>query len=175
MDVESHHHMAVQRATIRFLMKAPRILQPVFASRLKFSGASAERIGHLIAGLADWRGRTLASLRQTILEADQAIVEEWKWMGSPVWSCQGIGRSCAPRQGQAHLRPGRKSCVLQIRITFLCVLGGKVWRAIDVSQGTRSMRLRSRRFFVQPSTTTRPSRINPTNQRLKHQIRSVNL
>jgi hypothetical protein len=50
----------------------------------------SERIDQLIAGLDDWRGQTLQSLRQTILEADKEIIEAWKWMGSPVWSRFGI-------------------------------------------------------------------------------------
>ena len=49
-----------------------------------------QQIDHLIAGLKDWRGTTLASLRRVIREADPDIVEEWKWMGSPVWSRGGI-------------------------------------------------------------------------------------
>ncbi len=50
----------------------------------------SERIDQLIAGLTDWRGKTLASVRKTILEADGEIIEEWKWMGSPVWSRDGM-------------------------------------------------------------------------------------
>ena len=50
----------------------------------------SERIDQLIAKLTDWRGKTFASLRKSILEADRQIVEEWKWMGSPVWSRDGI-------------------------------------------------------------------------------------
>ena len=50
----------------------------------------SERIDQLIAGLTDWRGKTLASTRKIILEADREIIEEWKWMGSPVWSHDGI-------------------------------------------------------------------------------------
>src|SRR2546428_9537975 len=50
----------------------------------------SELIDELIARLTDWRGKTLASIRKTILEADREIVEEWKWMGSPVWSGDGI-------------------------------------------------------------------------------------
>src|SRR5438132_14080618 len=50
----------------------------------------SERIDGLIAGLTDWRGKTLASIRKSILEADRAIIEEWKWMGSPVWSRDGM-------------------------------------------------------------------------------------
>src|ERR1700721_4102121 len=47
-------------------------------------------IDQLIAKLTDWRGKTLAGIRKTILEADREIIEEWKWMGSPVWSRDGI-------------------------------------------------------------------------------------
>lgn len=51
---------------------------------------ASEQIDKLIAGIADWRGKTLASVRKTILAADKEIMEEWKWMGSPVWSRDGI-------------------------------------------------------------------------------------
>ena len=50
----------------------------------------SEEIDNLIAQNQDWRGATLAKLRKTILEVDPEIVEEWKWMGSPVWSLNGI-------------------------------------------------------------------------------------
>ena len=50
----------------------------------------SERIDKLIAELTDWRGETLAGIRKSILEADQEIIEEWKWMGSPVWSRDGM-------------------------------------------------------------------------------------
>ena len=47
-------------------------------------------IDEMIAEHTDWRGQTLASIRKNILEADPEIIEEWKWMGSPVWSRDGI-------------------------------------------------------------------------------------
>jgi hypothetical protein len=50
----------------------------------------SERIDQLIAGLTDWHGKALASIRKSILEADREIIEEWKWMGSPVWSQDGM-------------------------------------------------------------------------------------
>ena len=50
----------------------------------------SERIDQLIAGLTDWRGNTFAGIRKSILAADREIIEEWKWMGSPVWSRDGI-------------------------------------------------------------------------------------
>ncbi len=50
----------------------------------------SEEIDNLIAQNQDWRGATLAKLRKTILDVDPEIIEEWKWMGSPVWSLNGI-------------------------------------------------------------------------------------
>src|SRR3981189_3771203 len=50
----------------------------------------SENIDKLIAGITDWRGKAFASIRKTILAADREISEEWKWMGSPVWSRDGI-------------------------------------------------------------------------------------
>ena len=50
----------------------------------------SEEIDNLIAQNQDWRGATLAKLRKTILEVDPEIIEEWKWMGSPVWSLNGV-------------------------------------------------------------------------------------
>ena len=50
----------------------------------------SERIDQPIAELTDWRGKTFASIRKSILEADWEIIEEWKWMGSPEWSHDGI-------------------------------------------------------------------------------------
>ena len=49
-----------------------------------------EKIDQYIAGLDDWRGQTLARIRTTILTADNEIIEEWKWMGSPVWERDGL-------------------------------------------------------------------------------------
>jgi hypothetical protein len=50
----------------------------------------SDKIDELISGLADWRGKTLASVRRAILEADKEIIEEWKYMGSPVWYRDGM-------------------------------------------------------------------------------------
>ena len=51
---------------------------------------ASERIDQLIEQLTDWRGKTFADLRKAILDADPAIVEEWKYMGSPVWNRDGM-------------------------------------------------------------------------------------
>ena len=64
----------------------------------------SQRIDQLIAELTDWRGKTFAGIRKSILAADREIIEEWKWMGSPVWSRDGIrGRQSPQGEGEAHL------------------------------------------------------------------------
>src|SRR6186713_2771743 len=62
---------------------------------MKQSGTStdpsaSERISNRIAELGDWRGKTLARMRKLIKQADPDVVEEWKWMGTPIWSHDGI-------------------------------------------------------------------------------------
>ena len=51
---------------------------------------ASELIDKRIAELGDWRGKTLSRMRQLIKEADPGVVEEWKWMSTPVWSHDGI-------------------------------------------------------------------------------------
>ena len=63
----------------------------------------SERIDRLIAKLTDWRGKTLASVRKSILEADREIIEEWKWMGSPVWSRDGMIAVANAHKGKVKL------------------------------------------------------------------------
>jgi hypothetical protein len=52
--------------------------------------SDSDKIDRLIAGITDWRGKTFAAARKCILEADPEIIEEWKWMGSPLWSRDGM-------------------------------------------------------------------------------------
>ena len=97
----------------------------------------SERIDALIAKLTDWRGKTLADVRKVFLAAAPRVVEEWKWMGSPVWSCDGM-----IAVGNAHKE--------KVKLTFLhgailpdpdklfnAGLGGGAWRAIDIHEGDR--------------------------------------
>ena len=67
----------------------------------------SDEIDRLIAKLTDWRGKTLAGIRKTILAADREISEDWKWMGSPVWSRDGMdrGRQRPQGKGEADLFP----------------------------------------------------------------------
>ncbi|MER8922485.1 DUF1801 domain-containing protein [Mesorhizobium sp. M0802] len=99
-------------------------------------GASAsERIDARIRELDDWRGKTLASLRNTILDADPEIIEEWKWMGSPVWSRDGMIAVGNAHKDKVKLTFSHGASLPDPDRLFNNGLNGKVWRAIDVSEG----------------------------------------
>ena len=100
----------------------------------------SERIDQLIAKLADWRGKTLASIRKTILEADllevdPQIVEEWKWMGSPVWSRGGIIAVGNAHKDKVKLTFAHGAHLPDPDKLFNAGLGGNQWRAIDLFEG----------------------------------------
>jgi len=97
----------------------------------------SERIDRLIAGLTDWRGKTLASVRKTILEADREIIEEWKWMGSPVWSRDGIIAVGNAHKDKVKLTFASGASLPDPDRLFNAGLEGKVWRAIDLFEGDR--------------------------------------
>ena len=97
----------------------------------------SERIDELIARLTDWRGKTLAGIRKCILEADRKIIEEWKWMGSPVWSLDGI-----IAVGNAHKDKVKLTFANGARLPdpdklFNAGLEGNAWRAIDLFEGDK--------------------------------------
>jgi len=97
----------------------------------------SERIDKLIAKLADWRGKTFANVRKTILEADREIIEEWKWMGSPVWSRDGIIAVGNAHKDKVKLTFSHGAGLPDPDKLFNAGLGGKVWRAIDISEGDK--------------------------------------
>ena len=94
-------------------------------------------IDQLIAGLTDWRGKTLASVRKTFLEADPEIIEEWKWMGSPVWSRDGIIAIGNAHKDKVKLTFSHGASLPDPDKLFNAGLGGKVWRAIDFFEGDK--------------------------------------
>lgn len=97
----------------------------------------SEHIDQLIAGLTDWRGKTLASVRKTILAADREIIEEWKWMGSPVWSRDGIIAVGNAHKDKVKLTFSHGASLPDPDKLFNAGFGGKVWRAIDVFEGDK--------------------------------------
>jgi hypothetical protein len=95
----------------------------------------SERIDELIAGLTDWRGKTLASIRKTILEADREIIEEWKWMGSPVWSRDGIIAVGNAHKEKVKLTFAHGAQLADPDKLFNAGLDGNAYRAIDLFEG----------------------------------------
>ncbi|KAB0268847.1 DUF1801 domain-containing protein [Microvirga brassicacearum] len=93
--------------------------------------APSERIDQLIAGLTDWRRETFASLRKSILEADRGIIEEWKWMGSPVWSHNGIIAVANAHKGKVKLTFMHGASLPDPDKLFNAGLEGNARRAID--------------------------------------------
>ncbi len=97
----------------------------------------SERIDLLIAKLTDWRGKTLASIRKSILEADREIIEEWKWMGSPVWSRDGIIAVGNAHKDKVKLTFAHGAGLPDPDKLFNAGLGGNQWRAIDIFEGDK--------------------------------------
>jgi hypothetical protein len=97
----------------------------------------SERIDQLISGLTDWRGKTLASIRKTILQADREIIEEWKWMGSPVWSRDGMIAVGNAHKDKVKLTFSHGARLPDPDKLFNAGLGGDAWRAIDLFEGDK--------------------------------------
>jgi hypothetical protein len=96
---------------------------------------SSQEIDNLIARHQDWRGTTLAKLRQAILEVDSEIVEDWKYMGSPVWSRGGVICVGNIFKNKVQLVFPDGAALNDSDKLFSTELGGKKWRYIDVNEG----------------------------------------
>ena len=97
----------------------------------------SERIDRLIAGITDWRGKTIASVRKCILGADREIIEEWKWMGSPVWSRDGIIAVANAHKGKVKLTFMYGAKLPDPNKLFNAGLEGNARRAIDFLEGDK--------------------------------------
>ncbi len=89
----------------------------------------SERIDLLIESLPDWRGKTLTSIRKIILEADREIIEEWKWMGSPVWSHDGMIAVGNAHKDKVKLTFSNGASLPDPEKLFNAGLGGNKWRS----------------------------------------------
>jgi hypothetical protein len=88
-----------------------------------------------IAELADWRGQTLGRMRKLIKEADPDVVEEWKWMGTPVWSHEGIICTGESYKSIVKLTFAKGASLKDPARLFNSSLDGNVRRAIDIHEG----------------------------------------
>ena len=99
--------------------------------------SASAKIDQLIAKLTDWRGKTLASIHKSILEVDRQIIEEWKWMGSPVWSRDGIIAVGNAHKDKVKLTFSHGASLPDPDKLFNAGLGGNQWRAIDFFEGDK--------------------------------------
>src|SRR6187399_3763912 len=97
--------------------------------------APSELIDNRIAGLGDWRGETLARMRKLIKEADPDVVEEWKWMGTPVWSHDGIICTGESYKKVVKLTFAKGAFLKDPTRLFNSSLEGNMRRAIDIPEG----------------------------------------
>lgn len=98
---------------------------------------ASERIDKLIAEIPDWRGKTFADIRKSILEADSEIVEDWKWMGSPVWYRDGMIAVANAHKGKVKLTFAYGANLPDPDKLFNAGLEGNARRAIDFFEGDR--------------------------------------
>jgi hypothetical protein len=99
------------------------------------SESASELISNRIAELRDWRGKTLGRMRQLIKEADSDVVEEWKWMGTPVWSHNGIICTGESYKNVVKLTFAKGASLKDPAHLFNSSLDGNVRRAIDIHEG----------------------------------------
>lgn len=115
---------------------ATRSKSPAVRSNEQATGKPASRlIDQRIRDLEGWRGETLARMRALILEADPGVTEEWKWMGTPVWSHDGIICTGESYTKVVKLTFARGAGIPDPSRLFNSSLEGNTRRAIDIHEG----------------------------------------
>ena len=99
--------------------------------------SASDQIDKLIRRTADWRGDVLARIRTLILRADAAIVEQWKWMGTPVWSKNRMICCMNPHKDKVKLTFAHGAAFADPGKLFNASLDGNQRRAIDFFAGHR--------------------------------------
>ncbi|TJZ66387.1 DUF1801 domain-containing protein [Chitiniphilus eburneus] len=97
--------------------------------------SASSRIDARIAELGDWRGETLARMRQLIHQADPEVVETWKWMDTPVWEHHGILCTGESYKAKVKLTFAKGAALPDPAGLFNSSLDGNVRRAIDLQEG----------------------------------------
>ena len=97
--------------------------------------SASDLISKRIAELGDWRGETLKRMRKLIKKADPDLVEEWKWMGTPVWSHDGIICTGESYKNVVKLTFAKGASLQDPARLFNSSLEGNTRRAIDIHQG----------------------------------------
>ena len=97
----------------------------------------SELIDKYIADLTDWRGKMLANLRKIIHAADPEIIEEWKWMGSPAWSHDGLILVANAYKDKVKLTFSQGANLPDPDQLFNAGLEGNKWRTINFHERDR--------------------------------------
>jgi hypothetical protein len=127
--------VAKKTAAKRVAAKAAKARKAVTMSSARMS--ASKRIDKRIADLSDWRGDRLAEIRTLIHEVDPDVVEEWKWMGSPVWSHEGMYALANALKDKVKLTFHHGAQLPDPRKLFNAGLDGNTWRAIDFREGDK--------------------------------------
>ena len=116
--------------------RSAKVAKKAAAARVaaKREESASKLIDGRIRELGDWRGKTLAKVRRLITEADPEIVEEWKWMGTPVWSHGGIVCTGETYKSVVKLTFAKGASVRDPAGLFNSSLAGNVRRAIDIRE-----------------------------------------
>jgi hypothetical protein len=124
--------------------QGPRMRPAASAAKPRMAGATSsdhmsasKLLEKKIADLGDWRGDRLAEIRALIHEVDPDVVEEWKWMGSPVWSHEGMYALANAHKDKVKLTFHHGAQLADPRKLFNAGLEGSKWRAIDFREGDK--------------------------------------
>ena len=98
---------------------------------------AAQRIDEKFASLGDWRGERLAEIRRLIHEVDPEVIEEWKWMGTAVWSHNGMYANANPFKDKVKITFHHGAQLQDPNKVFNAGLDGNKWRAIDLYEGDK--------------------------------------
>ena len=121
---------------VKPLKSAIKSKSPAMRSSEQAAGRPASRlIDQRIRDLGGWRGETLARMRALILEADPEVTEEWKWMGTPVWSHDGIICTGESYKNVVKLTFFKGASLKDPARLFNSSLDGNTRRAIDIREG----------------------------------------
>lgn len=106
-------------------------------AKRKAGESASDRIDRRIRELGDWRGEMLGKIRALIKQADPDVVEEWKWMGTPVWEHDGI--ICTGETYKTHVKMtfAKGASLKDPKGLFNSSLDGNVRRAIDIKEGEK--------------------------------------
>jgi hypothetical protein len=124
---------------------------------------ASKLIDGLVENLPDWQGATFKNIRRIIQDADPEVVEEWKWMGTPVWSHNGIVCIANAFKDKVKLTFYNGASLQDPDRLFNNELEGKKWRSIDFYRDDK-IKEDSLRILVRSAVAFNQSKVKPTNK-----------